>query len=166
MIEIYVAITLNHYAHHHKFSKIISSKITYLIYHACELFLHSLLGAYIRLKEQKWCVAIEISIGYSTLCGFVVTSHDDEYKLKGIIRDVCKKHHSNFTPPVFTSSFTVSSLCLFIIIFSHSGKILQCVLQCKSYYTNQATFISRFSTFCLTPFYLWGYVLSKLILLL
>ncbi|XP_011410337.2 PREDICTED: structural maintenance of chromosomes protein 6-like [Amphimedon queenslandica] len=64
------------------------------------------IGAYIKLKEQKWSVAIEICIGFGTLCGFVVTSHDDEYKLKGIIRDICTRHRSRFIPPVFTSSFT------------------------------------------------------------
>ena len=65
-------------------------------------------GAYVKVKEQKWCFAIEMSIGFGTLCGFVVTSHDDEHKLKEIIRDICKRHRRNSIPPCFTSRFTVS----------------------------------------------------------
>jgi chromosome segregation ATPase len=64
------------------------------------------IGLYIKVNQQKWCFAIEVSIGYNNLCAFVVDNHEDEVKFKRIAKDVISKYPKARFPTCFTSRFT------------------------------------------------------------
>ena len=57
------------------------------------------------MKEQSWCCAIEVAIGFSSLIGFVVDNQADGDLLRDLIKRVLSSHHGKPHPSVFTSRF-------------------------------------------------------------
>ncbi len=56
--------------------------------------------------DHNWCQAIECSIGFYNLCGFIVDNQHDGDVLREIMQNVLRSHRGKPHPPVFTSSFS------------------------------------------------------------
>ena len=58
-----------------------------------------------KVRDQNWCFAIEIALGFNTLIGFIVDNQSDGDILRGLIKQTVSRHPGKPHPPVFTGAF-------------------------------------------------------------
>ena len=62
-------------------------------------------GSYVRVRDQSWCCAIEVAIGFGNLISFIVDNQHDGNILREIIQQVSRNYPGKPYPSVLTSSF-------------------------------------------------------------